>query len=62
MRAFLNVLAKQAGHEIDLARIDAQAWNVASIEGFFTQDYRPMRNVIAGALVEPEPEHQAASE
>ena len=62
MRAFLNVLAKQAGHEIDLTRIDAQAWNVASIEGFFTQDYRPMRDVIAGALVEPDPEHQAASE
>jgi cell filamentation protein len=52
MRAFLQVLARQAGHEIDLIRIDPKEWNEASIEGYNTQDYRPMSAVIAGALVE----------
>jgi fido (protein-threonine AMPylation protein) len=60
MRAFLGVLAEQAGHEIDLARIDPQAWNVASIEGFCIDDYGPMRDVIAGAIVDDrEHEHEA---
>jgi len=54
MRAFLEVLAEQAGHEIDLTRIDPQAWNDASRESYYTQNYRPMRNVVAGALVERE--------
>lgn len=62
MRSFLDVLAEQAGHEIDMTRIDQSAWEVASIESFFTQDYRPMRNVIAGALVEREDEHQVEPE
>lgn len=52
LRAFLEILAEQAGHAIDLARIDPQAWNAASIAGFHRQDYDPMRNVIAGALLE----------
>jgi cell filamentation protein len=52
LRAFLEILAEGAGHEVDLARIDPQAWNAASITGFHKQDYRPMRDVIAGALVE----------
>ena len=43
---------RAAEHEIDLARIDPQAWNAASIAGFHKQDYRPMRDVIAGALAE----------
>ena len=50
LRAFLEILAERAGHAIDLARIDPQAWNAASIAGFHKQDYRPMRAVIAGAL------------
>jgi len=29
-RAFLEMLAGQAGHDIDLARIDPRAWNAAS--------------------------------
>jgi cell filamentation protein, protein adenylyltransferase len=53
-RAFLEVLAAEAGHKIDLARIDPQTWNAASIAGFYTQDYRPMQKVIAGAFVERE--------
>jgi cell filamentation protein len=52
LRVFLEILAEQGGREIDLARIDPQAWNAASIAGFHKQDYRPMRDVIAGALAE----------
>jgi cell filamentation protein len=50
-RAFLEVLGRQAGHEVDLARIDPEAWNDAAIEGFRTGDYTLMREVIAAALV-----------
>jgi hypothetical protein len=35
-----------------LARIDPQAWNAAAKESYYKQDYRPMRNIIAGAIVE----------
>jgi cell filamentation protein len=49
-RAFLEILAEQAGHAIDLARIDPKAWNAAAIRGYHAQDYGPMRAVIAGAL------------
>jgi cell filamentation protein len=58
-RAFLEMLAEQAGHEIDLARIDPQAWNEAAKESYYRQDYRPMRNIIAGAIVEREHKNQA---
>jgi cell filamentation protein len=51
LRAFLEILCERAGHAIDLARIDPQAWNAASIAGFHKQDYRLMREAIAGALV-----------
>jgi cell filamentation protein len=53
-RAFLQILAAQAGHEIDLARIEPEAWNAAESAGYHTQDYRPMHKVIAGALAERE--------
>jgi cell filamentation protein len=43
LRAFLEILAEQAGSAIDLARIDPQAWNAASIAGFHRQDYALMR-------------------
>jgi cell filamentation protein len=49
-RAFLDILAGQAGHAIDLARIDPQAWNAASVKSYHTQDYRPMQRVITGAI------------
>ena len=52
LRAFLQILAEQAGHKLDLARIDPQAWHQASIKGYYTQDYRPMCTIIAGALVD----------
>jgi hypothetical protein len=45
------MLAAQAGHEIDIARIDPKAWNAASAKGYHTQDYGPMSKVIAAALV-----------
>ncbi len=50
-RAFLEILAGQAGHEIDLACVDPRVWNADSIKGYHTQDYRPMQRVIAGTLV-----------
>jgi cell filamentation protein len=51
-RAFLFVLGRQAGHEVDLTRIDPRAWNDASRESFRTGDSTPLRHVIARA-VEP---------
>jgi cell filamentation protein len=59
-RAFLEVLAKQAGHAIDLAGINPQAWNEAAKESYYTQNYRSMRDIIAGAIVEREHKNQAA--
>ena len=50
-RAFLEILATEAGHQIDLARIDPDAWNAAAASGFHTQDYRLLAQVIAAALV-----------
>jgi hypothetical protein len=47
MRAFLHVLAEQAGHQIDVTRIEPRAWNEASREADYTQNYRPMRAIIA---------------
>jgi cell filamentation protein len=56
VRAFLQILALQAGHPIDLARVDPRAWNTASRESDYLQDSGPMREVIRGALVEQAPE------
>ncbi len=50
LRAFLEILAEQAGHHIDLARVDPQAWNDASAQSFHKADYAPMREVIAKAM------------
>ncbi len=41
-RAFLEILAERAGHDIDLARIDPEAWNQASIRGFYKQENGPI--------------------
>ena len=54
-RAFLEVLARQAGHVFDVARVDADAWNAASILGFHKQDHEPMRVVISAALAPRDP-------
>lgn len=50
-RAFLEALARQAGHEFEVARVDPVAWNRASALGFHKQNHALMREVIAGALV-----------
>lgn len=51
-RAFLECLGEQAGHTIDLARIDPNRWMDASIQGFRKGNYEPMRQVIAGAVID----------
>jgi len=51
LRAFLVVLGRQAGHRIEMQRIDPGAWNEASRESFGTADSKRMRDVIAGALI-----------
>jgi cell filamentation protein len=50
LRAFLFVLARQAGHDIKMERIDAAAWNKASRVSFRTGDSQAMRNIIADAI------------
>ena len=50
LRAFLFVLARQAGHDIHMERIDARSWNEASRVSFRTGDTQAMRNVIADAI------------
>jgi cell filamentation protein len=56
IRAFLQILALQAGHQIDLARVDPHAWNAASRESDYLHDSRPMVEVIRGGLVEHAPD------
>lgn len=51
-RAFLEVLASNAGHKVDLTRIEPNTWNDASVRGFIRGDYQPMRQVIEGALTD----------
>jgi cell filamentation protein len=50
LRAFLFVLARQAGHDLHIERIDAASWNEASRASFRTGDTRAMRNIIADAI------------
>ncbi len=50
LRAFLFVLARQAGHDIKVERIEAVTWNEASRVSFRTGESRPMRNIIADAI------------
>jgi cell filamentation protein len=46
---YLKQLAAQAGHRLDLARIAGERWIAASISSH-AADYRPMAEVISGAL------------
>jgi cell filamentation protein len=50
LRAFLFVLARQAGHDIKMERIDAVAWNEASRVSFRTGESQAMRDIIANAI------------
>lgn len=50
LRAFLEMLAANAGHNVDLCRIDPEAWHEASVQGFQHASYDPMRQVILASL------------
>lgn len=50
LRAFLVVLARQAGHDIEMERIEAVPWNEASRASFRTGDSRGMRDIIENAI------------
>ena len=52
-RLFLKSLARQAGHEIDLSRIDGDSWMAASIKGH-RGDMKPMEAIIGSAMEERE--------
>ncbi|MCB1876511.1 MAG: Fic family protein [Chromatiales bacterium] len=49
-RVFLRNLAHQAGHAIDLTRIQREDWLEASIRSFRAQDYEPMEQIIRQAM------------
>lgn len=49
-RALLETLGRQAGYQVALDRIDAEAWKAASVRSFRERNYEPMREVIAGAI------------
>ena len=49
---YLKQLAGEAGHRLDLARIEGASWIEASITSH-TADYRAMATVISGALKPP---------
>jgi cell filamentation protein len=51
-RAFLAHLAEQAGHHVQLQRVDPHAWNEASIGSFREGNYNVMRQVIMDTLAE----------
>ena len=57
-RAFLEHLAEQAGHRVELQRIDPRAWNEASIGSFREGNYDAMRQVIMDTLAERAPERK----
>jgi len=50
LRAFLFLLARQAGHDIELERIEPAMWNEASRVSFRTGASRSMRKMIADAI------------
>lgn len=49
MREFFRQLAKQAGYELDLTKIERDAWNEASARSF-KGDTKPLRDVLAAAV------------
>lgn len=48
-REFFRQLAKQAGYELDLTKIERGTWNAASASSF-KGDTRPLRDVLAAAI------------
>ncbi len=51
LRAFLECLARAAGHTVALRRIDPEAWNAASISSFKDGCYNAMRQVVTDLIV-----------
>jgi fido (protein-threonine AMPylation protein) len=54
MRAHLQHLARDAGQDLALHRIDPAKWIAASITGMQTTDHRPMRDVVLEAIKSPD--------
>jgi len=46
---YLKQLAEQAGHPIDLKKLDAEKWNAAS-RSAHAGDYRPIQEMISKRL------------
>jgi cell filamentation protein len=59
-RAFLELLAKQGGHRLDVSLIQADAWMEASRESFGTGDFRLMQRLIDDAIQVPPSERERA--
>lgn len=55
-RLFLKVLARQAGHNLRIDRMDKDLWMRGSVESFRHQNYGPMTECIRGAIVRRERE------
>lgn len=49
-RAFLQILAHRAGHELSIDRIEPARWMDASIVSFHQADNVPMREILTSAL------------
>ena len=58
-RLYLEVLAKQAGHELAMDRIDPKAWNDASVAGM-SDNHQPMKLVLLGMIYEREDKRDTA--
>lgn len=51
-RHFLKLLARQAGHKLDLQRITPEPWHHASVNSFHGK-HDALEKIIRGAIVEP---------
>lgn len=51
-RQFLKILARQAGHKLDLQRIAPETWHQASVQGFQGK-HDDMEKLIRSAIIEP---------
>ncbi|MDH5641035.1 MAG: Fic family protein [Nitrospira sp.] len=51
-RYFLKLLARQAGHKLDLQRIKPEPWHQASVHSFHGK-HEALEKIIRGAIVEP---------
>jgi cell filamentation protein len=60
IRLFLRELARQAGHDLKLDRIDRDAWMDASGESS-AQNYQPMTQVIRAAMLGQAPRRRGSS-